>query len=83
MNDRVVPPRIAILDDYQNIALAWRTGCRCRLGTEVRAYSAPARDERELVRRLLPYDVVVAMRERTAFAASLIDALRRIAPRDC
>ena len=67
--------RIAILDDYQGIALGLADWSSLPAGTDVQSFAMPARDEHDLVQRLRPYDVVVAMRERTAFPASVIDAL--------
>jgi phosphoglycerate dehydrogenase-like enzyme len=74
----VTPPRVAILDDYQDVALGLADWQSLPPGSEVRSFSTPARDEAELVRRLLSFDVVVAMRERTAFPASVIEALPRL-----
>jgi phosphoglycerate dehydrogenase-like enzyme len=70
--------KIAILDDYQRVALGladWRS-----LGpqVELHVFDTPARDEDDLVRRLAPFDIVVAMRERTAFPASVIERLPRL-----
>jgi phosphoglycerate dehydrogenase-like enzyme len=70
--------KIAILDDYQRVALGladWRS-----LGpqVELHVFDTPARDEDDLVRRLSPFDVVVAMRERTSFPASVIERLPRL-----
>jgi phosphoglycerate dehydrogenase-like enzyme len=44
-------------------------------GTEVRSFSQNIADQTELVKQLQPYDVIVAMRERTPFPAQVIDAL--------
>jgi phosphoglycerate dehydrogenase-like enzyme len=70
--------KVAILDDYQRVALGladWRS-----LGPQVEfhVFDTPARDEDDLVRRLASFDVVVAMRERTAFPASVIERLPRL-----
>ena len=76
--DACAPLKIAILDDYQQVALglpAWQT---LPAGTQVEVFSSPAADEDELVRRLAPFDVVVAMRERTAFPARVIERLPRL-----
>src|ERR1700740_128403 len=58
--------RIAILDDYQNAALAsadWAV-----LGAdEVRPFHGHIADTADLVAELRRFDVVVAMRERTLF----------------
>lgn len=64
--------RIAVLDDYQDAALGsadWG-----RLDAEVTAIRERLEGE-ALVERLQPFDVVVLMRERTAFPAGVIDAL--------
>ena len=67
--------KIAILDDYQQIAMQsadWRS---LPAGTEVKSFADTIADRDGLVRRLQPYDVIVAMRERTRFPAQVIDAL--------
>jgi phosphoglycerate dehydrogenase-like enzyme len=69
------PVKIAILDDYQQVALKvadWRS---LPGGTEVDVFSEHIGERAELVRRLQPYQVVVAMRERTRFPAEVIEAL--------
>ena len=67
--------RIAILDDYQRVALEladWSSlGERCDLV----AFDDHMSDEGELVRRLAEFDVIVIMRERTPFGASLLRRL--------
>lgn len=65
--------RIAILDDYQNIALEladWAS-----LNAEVTVFTQRIADPDELVRRLEGFAVVVAMRERTAFPESVLARL--------
>lgn len=65
--------RIAVLDDYQQVALAmadWSV-----LDADVDVYTDHVADPDELVRRLTPYDVVVLMRERTPLPAEVIAAL--------
>jgi glycerate dehydrogenase len=71
-------PKFAILDDYQDIA----RGHFAHLQDRVEITSFPETlDPRNptqqdaLVQRLLPFDIVLAMRERTPFAASTITAL--------
>ena len=66
---------IAILDDYQNVALSmadWES-----LGPTVRpvAFHDHVEDRRMLATRLAPFDVVVLMRERTLFDAETIGLL--------
>ncbi len=70
--------RIAILDDYQHVALNLADWGSLPAGTVIQPFSEPARDEADLVRRLQDFDVVVAMRERTRFSASVIERLPRL-----
>ena len=68
--------RIAVLDDYQHAALAsadWDS-----LGAEVTAFSAHIPDTADLAAELRPFDVVVAMRERTPFTAERFRLLPRL-----
>lgn len=67
--------RIAVLDDWQDVARTW--GPWERLGEDVQldVYTASIRDEEELLRTLEPYDIVVAMRERTPFGRARIERL--------
>ena len=65
--------RIAILDDYQGVALGladWAS-----LDAEIDVFSEHIGDPDELVRRLAGHEVVVAMRERTPFPAELLARL--------
>src|SRR4051812_19288531 len=66
--------KIAILDDYQQVGLGSADWASLS-GAEVNAFAENIPDPAELVRRLQPYDVIVAMRERTRFPAQVIDAL--------
>ena len=67
--------KIAILDDYQQIAMQSADWKSLPAGTEIKSYADTIADHAKLVQRLLPYDVIVAMRERTRFSAEVIDAL--------
>ncbi|MGW4400532.1 D-2-hydroxyacid dehydrogenase family protein [Amycolatopsis nivea] len=65
--------KIAILDDYQNVALQcadWES-----LGAEIEVFSEPFTGPDEVAARLAGFDVVVAMRERTPFPAAVFDRL--------
>jgi phosphoglycerate dehydrogenase-like enzyme len=66
--------RIAILDDYQDVALAsadWSS-----LGaSEVTPFRGHISDTSDLIAALRPYDVIVAMRERTYFDSSRLSSL--------
>ena len=67
--------KIAILDDYQQVAKTSANWGSLPHGTQVDSFSDTIADADALVRRLEPYDVIVAMRERTRFPAAVIDAL--------
>ena len=67
--------KIAILDDYQQIGIKSADWGSLAAGTEVNSFADTLADADALVQRLKPYDVIVAMRERTRFTAQLIDAL--------
>ena len=67
--------KIAILDDYQQIAMQSADWKSLPAGTEVNSFADYIGNQDELVRRLQPYEVIVAMRERTRFPAQVIDAL--------
>ena len=72
-------PTIAILDDYQRQALNLADWSILPLGTAIVVFSEPARDDHEPVARLQRFDVVVTMRERTAFPAAVLERLPRLA----
>jgi phosphoglycerate dehydrogenase-like enzyme len=66
--------RIAILDDYQNVALSkgdWGSIPEA----QVQVFQDHLADEDALAKRLEPFEVVVAMRERTPFPRSLVEQL--------
>jgi phosphoglycerate dehydrogenase-like enzyme len=65
--------KIAILDDYQNVATSladWDS-----LDAEVVVATKPFTDADEVVRCLAGFDVLVAMRERTRFPAEVLERL--------
>ena len=58
--------RVAVLDDYQSVALSMADWDRLPPDTKVEAFSDHIDDEDALAARLEPFDVVVAMRETDA-----------------
>lgn len=70
--------RVAILDDHQGEALRLGPWQSLPADTQVQAFRDTAADEDELVRRLADFEVVVAMRERTAFPASVLERLPKL-----
>ncbi|MFP2907049.1 D-2-hydroxyacid dehydrogenase family protein [Pyxidicoccus sp. 3LFB2] len=69
---------IAILDDYQRIALSLADWERLPAGTGLHVFDRHLADPEALVAALLPFDVIVLMRERTPFPATLIERLPRL-----
>ncbi len=70
--------KIAVLDDWQNVARTsadWRA-LEARAAVDV--FTTPQASEDEAASRLAPYDILLPMRERTAFSASLIARLPRL-----
>ena len=69
-------PRIAILDDYQNVALELADWASLGPDVEVQAFNEFLQtDEDRLAKALAGFDIVVGMRERTPFPASLLKRL--------
>ena len=72
-----MPTRIAVLDDYQGVARQyadWDSLPEC----EVQVFREHIAETATLIAALQGFDVVVAMRERTAFTAERLAALPRL-----
>jgi phosphoglycerate dehydrogenase-like enzyme len=67
--------KIAILDDYQEIALKMADWSSIPDRPEIKVFSNHVSDIEKLVDQLLPYDIVCIMRERTPITAALIERL--------
>jgi phosphoglycerate dehydrogenase-like enzyme len=67
--------RIAVLDDYQSIAHTFTDWSTVPQPVEVVEFSDHVADPDALVARLEPFDVVVAMRERTPFPRAVLEQL--------
>ena len=70
--------RVAILDDYQGVALRMADWASLPPGVDVAVFQDHAAGEERVAARLADFDVVVAMRERTPFPASLLARLPRL-----
>ena len=70
--------RVAILDDYQQVALASADWSAVRELAEIYVFAQHIARTEALVSALEPFDVVVAMRERTAFDAERLNQLPRL-----
>jgi phosphoglycerate dehydrogenase-like enzyme len=65
--------RVAVLDDFQDVARTYADWSM--LAAEVGVFHDNLDDHDALVRRLEPFEVVAAMRERTPFPRALLEAL--------
>ncbi len=67
--------RIVVLDDYQDVVLSLPYWARLAGRASVDVYRDTPSDEGAAVRRLRQYEIVVPIRERTRFPASLLESL--------
>ncbi|HNF06288.1 MAG TPA: D-2-hydroxyacid dehydrogenase family protein [Mycobacterium sp.] len=67
--------RIAVLDDYQNVALQMADWSAVTDRADVTVFNDHIADPDELVARLEPFEVVFVMRERTPLPRSIIERL--------
>lgn len=67
--------KIAILDDYQNKALDLADWSEVLKKAEVTVFNDHLADTEAVIKRLLPFDIVCVMRERTPMTAAIIDRL--------
>jgi lactate dehydrogenase-like 2-hydroxyacid dehydrogenase len=70
--------RIAILDDYQNVALEMGDWKALPEGCEVVAFTDHLSGEDEIAQRLADFEVVVVNRERTPFGRGLLEKLPKL-----
>lgn len=77
MRSGAIPrPRIAIIDDYQRVALGFADWGR--LDADVQFFHEPMSSEDQATELLAPFPIISLMRERTPFPASLIERLPRL-----
>src|SRR5207248_3155118 len=70
-----MPTRVAILDDYQRVALSMADWSTLGAGVSVHPFHERIGREDEIAERLRNFDIIVAMRERTPFPGTLIERL--------
>lgn len=69
-----MPHRVAVLDDYQNVALTLANWSALK-DVEVKVFNKPLGGMDAVAQALAGYSIVCAMRERTAFPRALIEKL--------
>ncbi len=67
--------KVAILDDYQNVALSMADWSTVSAEADITVFHDHLADPDAVVERLLPYDVVCVMRERTPLPRNIIEQL--------
>src|SRR5437667_12359320 len=67
--------KIAVLDDYQNVALECADWSALHDRADIVVFQNHLADPDAVIERLLPFDVVCAMRERTPLPRSVIEGL--------
>lgn len=67
--------RLAILDDYQGVALSLGPWDDVPKSLDITVFRDTLQDRDALVKRLAPFDAILAMRERTPFPRALIERL--------
>ena len=70
--------RVAILDDYQNVASEMADWSAVTSRADITVFTDHVSDPGELVARLADFDVVFVMRERTPLPRSIIERLPRL-----
>ena len=67
--------KIAVLDDYQNAALECADWSVLRDRADIAVFQNHLADPDAVIERLLPFDVVCVMRERTPLSRKVIERL--------
>jgi phosphoglycerate dehydrogenase-like enzyme len=71
-------PRVALLDDYQDLARDYGPWLRLAGQIELVTFTDHVDDDDALIKRLAPFDVVVVMRERTPFPRARLGRLPQL-----
>src|SRR5215510_15495358 len=78
MNSERNPIRIAILDDYQNVALKMADWSALATRADIAVFDDHLADPAALVERLAPFDAICVMRERTPLPREVLQRLPRL-----
>jgi phosphoglycerate dehydrogenase-like enzyme len=77
-NEMVTDMKIAILDDYQNVALKMADWSILPKNVDITVFTDHLMEPDAIIERLLPFDVVCVMRERTPLTREIIERLPRL-----
>src|SRR6476661_632606 len=67
--------RAAILDDYQNVALAFADWSRVAKDVEIKVFDKPFASQGQAIKALQGFAIIVGLRERTPFPRKVVEAL--------
>src|SRR5215471_2609531 len=67
--------RAAILDDYQNVAMAFADWSRVSRDVEIKVFDKPFASQDEAIKALQGFAIIVGMRERTPFPRKVVESL--------
>src|ERR1700682_3313340 len=70
--------KIAVLDDYQNVALESADWSVLRDRADITVFQEHLADPDAVIERLLPFDLVCVMRERTPLPPNVIERLPKL-----
>src|SRR5712675_726758 len=70
--------KVAILDDYQNVALRLADWSGVRRHAEITVFNDHVADHSAVVERLRPFEVVCVMRERTPMPRAVLERLPKL-----
>jgi phosphoglycerate dehydrogenase-like enzyme len=74
----IMAMRCAILDDYQNVALASADWSKVKGDVEIKVFHEHLGGPDKVIAALQDFEIIVAMRERTGFPRPVIDALPKL-----
>jgi phosphoglycerate dehydrogenase-like enzyme len=70
--------KVAILDDYQNVALGLADWSSVAIRADITVFSDHVADPDAVVQRLLPFDAICVMRERTPLPRNILERLPQL-----
>ena len=70
--------KVAILDDYQNVALKMADWSSVASRAEITVFNDHVADPEAVIERLMPFDVICVMRERTPLSREIIERLPQL-----
>ena len=70
--------KIAILDDYQNVAQEFVDLKKLSGKYEIKIFSDPFENEEDAIEKLKEFEALLIMRERTKITSKLINSLKKL-----